>query len=106
MVPEKGGSKRARATIRSIIEDDEGFTIQVRKLRDKSWGSRRGQWVAWVEQCGEDEYGMLARGEDAATAARRLMSDLHRVLHVCGKDTKRIKTAYHEPGWAWAKEDT
>lgn len=106
MVGETGGAKRARATIRAIVEEEQDFTIHVRMLREKSWGRRRGQWIAWVEQCGEDEYGMLAKGESASSAVRRLMSDLHRVLHVCNTDPEKIKTAYHDPGWAWAKEET
>lgn len=103
MKPEKGGAKRARAFLRSVVEDGANFTISVRRL-DKSFGPRRGQWVAWVDQCGEDEFGMLATGECATSAVRRLGSDLQRVLHVAHKYPHLIATAYKTPGWAYAPE--
>ena len=80
MTAEKGGPKRARAAVRQIL-DEEDFVIHVKKLRDKSWGRRRGEWVAWVELCGEDEFGMLARGDHPERAVVRLAADFQRVVH-------------------------
>lgn len=109
MKPEKGAAKHTRAVIKEIVEGG-AFTIRVAQL-NKSWGRRAGTWVAWVEECGEDMYGFCSTAtadEGSQTAMRRLSADLHRVLHVCKKHPHKIKTAYREPGWAWAadtKED-
>lgn len=103
MKPEKGGAKRARAVIRNVIAG-EGVTIRLQHL-DKSWGAKRGMWMAWVEECGEDEFGMCHIAGTPSLALSGLSHGFGRVVHVCTKYPDKLKTAYNKPGWAYRDEN-
>lgn len=100
LTPEKGAVKKARAVLRQIVEGEVDATFRCQQL-NKSWGKRRGQWIAWVEQCGEDEFGFCAEAETQEMAVKKLAHDFFRAVHVCRKEPHRLKTAYREPDWAW-----
>lgn len=72
MEPEKGGPKRARAAQKHVLAG-RPFTVHVTGID--------GSYVAWVEECGEDEFGMLARSDRPEHALWRLGADLQKVIH-------------------------
>ena len=100
---EKGAPKRARQAIKDVIEGGP-VTIRTGRL-NKSWGWRKGQYVAWIEQCGEDEYGFCATSDTVHHAVMKLSRDFQRVIHVCTKYPHLQKTAYRTKGWAWEIEE-
>ncbi len=103
-VTEKGARKRARIALRKIIEG-EAFNIHVKKL-DKSWGERRGHWVAWIDLCCEDEAGMMGHSPHSAGAAvRNLGTNLERALLVATEHPVYFEEhGYLEPGWMYSDE--
>lgn len=102
MVPEKGGAKRAKQTIRRIL-GGEGVTIRLVRL-GKGWGAKTGMWMAWVEECGEDEFGMCHIAGTPGLAIAGLSHGLHRVTHVCSTDATAFDRAYTKPGWAYGTD--
>ena len=82
--------------------DDEVVTIHIGRM-NKSFGWRKGQYLAWVEGCGEDEFGFASMATTPEMALWRLSHDFSRVIGVCRRDPELIDTAYEKGGWAYGE---
>lgn len=100
-----GAADVAREALR-VIADGGSFVVHVERLEGKAWRARRGHWVAWVDICGEDEFGMIGHSaHSAGSAMRQLGHNLERALHVLEQYPSYFKKyGYREAGWAYADE--
>lgn len=68
-----GAAKQAKFAIKRILAGEDTLTIHVQPCGD--------HYIAWVEQCAEDEMGFCAHSDTPEHALWRLGNDFNRIIN-------------------------